>query len=61
MSEDTKRAIRKECNITQTYFQVIMTKYKKNKIIIDGKVNPKLIPKISEGAKNLHLLVTFSL
>ena len=29
MSEDTKKKIRETCNISQTHFQVIMTKLKK--------------------------------
>ena len=44
MSEDTKKKVREECNITLPHFQVIMGKLRKNKVIIDGKINPRFIP-----------------
>ena len=61
MSEDTKRKVREDCNMSQAHFQVIMTKLKKNKIIENGKINPKFIPKIEEGANNFQLLILFEL
>lgn len=61
MSEDTKRKVREECNISQAHFQVIMTKLKKSKIINDGKINPKFIPRLSEDDKNFQLLLSFEL
>ena len=48
MSEDTKRKVREECNITLPHFQVIMGKLRKNNIIIDGKLNPRYIPRVIE-------------
>lgn len=59
MNEDTKRKVREDCNISQAHFQVIMTKLKKNKIIENGRLNPKLIPKIEEGDNNSQLLLLF--
>lgn len=47
MSEDTKAKIRKECEISLAHFQVIVSKLKKNKVIIDNRINPKYIPNIS--------------
>ena len=41
MSEDTKKKVREECNITLPHFQVIMGKLRKNKVIVDGKINPR--------------------
>ena len=61
MSEDTKRTIRKECEISQTYFQVIMTKLKKSKMIDNGRINPKFIPRLKENADNFQLLISFNL
>ena len=59
MSEETKRKVREDCNITLAHFQVIMGKLRKNKVIVDNKINPKLIPNISEDSKSLQLLVIF--
>ena len=61
MSDDTKRKVREDCNISQAHFQVIMTKLKKNKVIDDGKINPKFIPRVDEDAKNFQLLLSFEL
>lgn len=59
MSEETKRKVREDCNITLAHFQVIMSKLKKNKVITDNKINPKLIPNIREDSKSFQLLVLF--
>lgn len=61
MSEDTKRAVREECNITLPHFQVIMGKLRKNQIIVDGKINPRFIPNIDEESGSFKLLLYFTL
>lgn len=61
MGEDTKRRVREDCNISQAHFQVIMTKLKKSKVIDNGRINPKFIPSIEEGAKSFQLLLSFDL
>lgn len=61
MSEDTKKKVREECNITLPHFQVIMGKLRKNKVIIDGKINPRFIPNISEENGAFQLLLLFEL
>ena len=50
MNEDTKAKIRKECEISLAHFQVIMGKLKKNKVIINNKINPKYIPHINSDS-----------
>lgn len=57
MSEDTKKKVREECNITLPHFQVIMGKLRKNKVIIDGKINPRFIPNIDEETGIFQLLL----
>lgn len=61
MSEDTKKKIRETCNISQTHFQVIMTKLKKNNIISNNRINPKFIPRIDKNTKGFQLLLAFDL
>lgn len=62
MNEDSKQKIKEECNISTPHFQVVMGKLRKAKIIIDGKINPKFIPKnIQEGDKSFQLLLYFDL
>lgn len=61
MSEDTKKKVREDCNISQAHFQVIMTKLKKSKVIDNGKINPKFIPRLNEDDTNFQLLLSFEL
>lgn len=59
MSEDTKRKVREECNITLPHFQVIMGKLRKNSIIVDGKLNPRYIPRVTEENGSFKLMLLF--
>lgn len=59
MSEDIKAKVREECNITLPHFQVIMSKLRKNKVILDGRINPKFIPNIVEEEDSFQLLLLF--
>ena len=59
MSEDTKRKVREECNITLPHFQVIMGKLRKNNIIVDGKLNPRYIPRVIEENGSFKLMLLF--
>ena len=61
MGEDIKRKIREECNITTPHFQVIISKLKKRKVIVDGKINPRFIPNIEEEKGYFQLLLLFEL
>ena len=61
MSEDTKRKVSEECNITLPHFQVIMGKLRSSKVIIDGKINPRFIPNIEEEDGFFKLLLLFEL
>lgn len=61
MNEDTKRKIREECGMSTTYFQSIMTKLKKSKVIIGDRLNPKFIPKMPKGSKTFNLLLSFDI
>ena len=61
MSEDTKKKVREDCNMSLAHFQVIMGKLRKNKVIIDNKVNPRFIPQITEDMESFPLLINFDL
>ena len=60
-SEETKRQIRSELNISTNHFQVIMVKFKKNGVFIDGKINKKLLPNLGEDATSYKLMLYFKL
>ena len=61
MSEDTKRKIREECDITFPHFQIVMSKLRKNKVIIDNKINPRYIPRVEEGMESFKMMLLFEL
>ena len=58
MSEETKRDIRQTCGISAKHFQVIMSKFRKNGVIRDGKIHLNLIPTITDAG--VGLMVHFS-
>ena len=60
MSEDTKKKILEECHITQQHFYVVMSNLKKNKVIVNNVINPRLIPNVREDDNGcFQLLVLF--
>ena len=61
MSEDTKKVVREECNISLPHFQVIMGKLRKNKVILNGRINPRFIPNIIDEQGSFRLLLNFEL
>jgi hypothetical protein len=61
MSDDTKRKVREECGITLPHFQVIMSKLKKNKVIVDNKINPHYIPNFKHGDTTFSVLFYYDL
>ena len=60
MNEDTKRTIREECGVKHQHFQVIMSKLRKAKIVLDNKINPRFIPNVKEENGNVTLLLLFT-
>ena len=48
MSNDIRDKIIEDCGITRQYFYVLKSGLIKNHIIINDKINPKLIPNIKE-------------
>ena len=46
MSEDTRTKVQEECSISSQYLYVVMSHLRKNKVIINNVLNPRLIPNI---------------
>ena len=61
MSEDVKKQVREECGIAFQHFKVIMSNLRKNKVIENGKINPKFIPNITEENGMFKLMLLFDL
>jgi hypothetical protein len=59
MSEEIKREIRKTCGISAKHFQVIMSKFRKNGVVRDGRIHLNLIPTINEDGVGLMVYFSF--
>ena len=60
MSDDIKKKVMDECNITLPHFYVVMSNLRKNNIIVHNSINPRLIPNIREDDNGcFQLLVLF--
>jgi hypothetical protein len=62
MSDETRNKIKDELGISSSFFKVILSNLRKQGVIVDGKLNPKYIPKgIKTGDKTFQLLLYFDL
>lgn len=59
MSEDTRGKIREECEMTLSHFQLILSRLRKSKIIIDNRINPRYIPNLVEENGSFKLMLLF--
>lgn len=60
MGEDVKKEIMEELGITPAHFLVIMGKLKKSGFIVDNKINPRYIPRVTEENGNFKLMLLFT-
>lgn len=62
MSDDVKKKVKEECQVSEAFFQVILGKLRKTNVIVNGRINPKFIPKnIEDGDSAFKLLLYFDL
>lgn len=62
MSDDIKTKVKDECGISDAFFKVILGKLRKTGIIVDDKINSRLIPKkLNKDDKFFTLLLYFDL
>lgn len=60
MSESTKNKVIEECNITQQHFYVVMSNLRKNNVIVNNTINPRLVPNIRKDDNGcFQLLILF--
>lgn len=60
LSKDTQKEVIKDCGITLQYLQTTMSKFRKNGVIANGRINPKFIPNINDKGM-ITLLLCFDL
>lgn len=62
MSDDIKTKVKEECGVSEAFFQVILGKLRKTNVIVDGRINPRLIPKnLKKTDSSFQLLLYFDL
>lgn len=62
MSDEIRAKVKEECKVSDAFFQVIIGKLRKCGVIVDGKINPKLIPKkLEPNDQTFQLLLCFDL
>ena len=59
LSTDVRKEIMKEQGLPSGHFNVVISNLKKNKFIIDDRINPRFIPRIIEDKGNFQLLFLF--
>lgn len=62
MGIESRAEIKKSCNVKSQHFQVIISKFKKNGIIVNGLFNKRYIPNIDvelDGNRNYKLILLF--
>lgn len=60
MNEITKNKVIEECKITQQHFYVVMSNLRRNKVIVNNKIEPRLIPNIRTDDNGcFQLLILF--
>lgn len=60
-SEQTKKDIMKEEDLSVAHFQVIMGKLRKAGIINNNTLNPRIIPLLKENSGGFKLLIYFDI
>lgn len=61
MNEQSKREVRESCDMTLQHFLVIMSKIRRNNVIVNDRINPKLIPNIRHDEKSFSLVFEFDI
>lgn len=60
MTDEVKKRVIEACHITQQHFYVVMSSLRKNQIIKDNIINPRLIPNVrSDSSGVFQLLILF--
>ena len=60
-SKESRNEIMNSLGITVYHYRFLIGVLKKNKVIVENKINPKFIPNIKDDAKEFNVLLTFSL
>lgn len=60
-TEETKAKMSAELGISIDNFFVLLSRIKKKKMIVDGKINKRFIPSLKDNAKEFKMLIYFEL
>ena len=60
LSDASKKKVREACKLKLAHFQVIMGELKKSGVIVNGRINPRYIPRVTDE-KGFQLLLYFNI
>ena len=58
---EVKREIKEELGMKDSVLQNILTKFRKAKVIVDGKISPAFIPDLEKDSNNFKLIFNFNI
>jgi hypothetical protein len=61
MSEDIRREVREECDLTANHMQCLLSKFHKSGILKGDSINKKFIPNVEIGSTSYKLIINFEL
>lgn len=61
MSVETRKKIRLSLDMKSSHFNILMYQLKQSGVIVNDKINPKLIPNITDEKDGFKLLLLFDL
>lgn len=59
MGKKAKKEVMDECNLTPKYFRVILTKFRKNGVIVNNKIYLPLVPSYNKNGAGLLIYFDF--
>ena len=60
LSQEITKQIKEECNLKTSHLQVVLTKLRKNGVMIENDaINPKFIPKITQDKNSFSSLIYY--
>jgi hypothetical protein len=59
MSDTTKKKVRDACGVSQPFFISLLADLRVHNFIVDGKINPKYIPKLNGSSKKGYTLLLY--
>jgi hypothetical protein len=57
LNKEAKEAVLKDCNMTNSHLNVILSSLRKHKVIVDNTIHPRMVPNLRENEGVFQLVV----